>query len=178
MTPESQIYQNEALRSLAARKARRAWQIALAVVTAWLGLILAAPLARITGFPALSQNLYGFFSYICHQIPERTFHVSGEPMGVCTRCFGVYLGIVIGFAAYPLWRDLADTEPPPRFWLFASLIPVGVDWSLTILGIWENTGLSRSLTGLVLGFACATFIIPALVEIFQNIGAKGRLNAA
>jgi hypothetical protein len=49
------------------------------------------------------------------------------------------------------------------------MAPIGIDWSLGALGIWENTHLSRFLTGGLLGAACAVFIIPALVEIFRYL---------
>jgi uncharacterized membrane protein len=105
-------------------------------------------------------------------MPERSFHIAGHQFAVCSRCFGVYFGLVAGFLVYPLWRRVDNTEPPARFWLFLSLVPIGIDWSLGVFGIWENTHFSRFLTGLLLGVACATFIIPALVEIRQNMAYR------
>ncbi len=139
------------------------------VVTGWVLLTVAAPLAKANGFVAVSSPLYSFFSYICHQISDRSFHIEGEQFAVCSRCFGVYFGLAFGFAIYPLWRNITEIEPLPRFWLFLSLIPIGIDWSLTIFGIWENTHLSRFITGLILGVACATYIVPAIVEITRNL---------
>lgn len=139
------------------------------VVTIWALLTVVAPLAKANGFGGVSSPLYTFFGYICHQISDRSFHVSGEQFGVCSRCFGVYFGLVFGFAIYPLWRNITEIEPLPRFWLFLSLIPIAIDWSLTVFGIWENTHLSRFVTGLILGFACATYIVPAIVEITRNL---------
>jgi uncharacterized membrane protein len=149
-------------------QAYRIWIAVLLLVSFWALLILAAPIAKLSGAGAISSPLYGFFSYICHQMPERSLHVFGEQMGVCSRCFGVYLGLVLGVLLYPLWRGVDSIEPPARFWLFIALVPIGIDWSLTAFGIWENTQASRLITGLILGTACATFIIPALVEITRN----------
>ncbi len=157
------------------RQAWRAWAIGLAVVAVWSALILAAPLFRATG--GGGEALYSFFHYICHQMPERSFHLMGEPFGVCSRCSGVYFGLVLGFAAYPLWRAVDEIEPIARFWLFLSLIPVGIDWSLTVFGIWENTQLTRVVTGLILGFACATFIVPAIVEAARNLTYRRKLSS-
>ena len=67
--------------------------------------------------------------------------------------------------AYPFFRALNNTDSFPRYWLFLAMIPMGIDFSLTFFEIWENTHLSRLITGLILGLACAFFIIPALVEI-------------
>jgi len=149
-------------------QAVRAWMIGLAVVLVWVGLIVSAPLFRAEGIETFSSPLYHFFSYICHQMPERSLHIAGNQLAVCSRCFGVYFGLLFGFIVYPLWRPIGDIEPLPRVWLFLSLIPIGVDWSLTVFGIWENTHLSRFLTGMLLGAACATYIVPAIVEITRN----------
>jgi uncharacterized membrane protein len=156
------------------RQATKAWLIGLGVVAIWLVAILAAPLAKIGGLETASAALYKFYGFLCHQIPDRSFHIAGEKFGVCSRCFGVYSGLVAGFLLYPLWRKIDNIDPLPKVWLFLSLVPITVDWSLTIFGIWENTHLSRFLTGLILGVACATYIIPAIVEITRNITHRRR----
>ncbi len=153
-------------------QARNVWFVGLGVSFLWAALIVVDPLARSLRFVSLSSALYTFHSFICHQMAERSFHVLGEPFGVCSRCSGVYLGIFLGFVVYPMWRRLDDTEPIARIWLFLSLVPIGIDWSLTFFGIWENTHLSRFLTGLILGATCATYIVPASVEIVRNLTWK------
>jgi uncharacterized membrane protein len=169
-TAENYVPQNIAVTMR--KQAIWVWLIGLAVVLVWVSLILVAPVAKANGFAAISSPLYHFFSFICHQRPERSFHVEGEQFAVCSRCFGVYLGLLLGFVIYPLWRNISEIEPLPRFWLFLSLIPITIDWSLTIFGIWENTQLSRLITGLILGVACAIFIVPALVEIARNLSRR------
>lgn len=154
------------------RQAVRVWTIALAIALFWVLLILLPPLAIANGTTSVSEPLYSFFSYICHQLPDRSFHILGHQFGVCSRCFGVYFGVVLGFAIYPLWRPIDEIEPLPRIWLFLSLIPIAVDWSLTIFGIWENTHLSRFITGMILGVSCATYIVPAVVEITRNLTVR------
>ena len=146
------------------------------VVAVWVLLTVAAPIAKANGFFGISSPLYNFFGYICHQISDRSFHIEGEPFAVCSRCFGVYFGLAFGFAVYPLWRNVTEIEPLPRFWLFLSLIPIAIDWSLTVLGIWENNHLSRFVTGLILGVACATYIVPAIVEITRNLTNRKRIS--
>ena len=150
-------------------QALKVWIVSSAFVLFWILLILAAPVAKANGYSQISTPLYSFFSYICHQMPSRSFFVEGEKFGVCSRCFGVYLGLLLGFLVYPLWRTIGEIEPLPRFWLFLSLVPIGIDWSLGVFGIWENTFTTRLITGLILGLACATFMMPALVEITRNL---------
>ena len=157
------------------KQAIRVWTIGLVVVFAWVLLIVCLPVVKANGLIAISSPLYHFFSFICHQIPERSFHIAGEQFAVCSRCFGVYFGLLFGFAIYPLWRSVEEIEPLRRFWLFASLIPMSVDWALTFFGIWENTQLSRFLTGSIVGVACSTFFVPALVEITRNFTYRKRI---
>lgn len=159
------------------RQAWSAWSIGLIVVFIWTFAIVLAPIAKLNGIGTISSPLYNFFSYACHQISERSFHIGHEQFAVCSRCFGVYFGLLAGFAIYPLWRNIDEIEPIQRFWLFLSLIPIAIDWSLTIFGIWENNHASRFITGLILGVACATFIVPAIVEIVRNLKHRRGLTA-
>jgi uncharacterized membrane protein len=158
------------------KQAVRVWIAASSVVLVWVGLIVLAPIAKAGGYAAISSPIYGLFHYICHQMPARSLHVEGEQFAVCSRCFGVYFGLLLGFVVYPLWRRIDDIEPLPRFWLFLSMIPIGVDWSLGVFDIWANTHLSRFVTGSILGFACAVFLIPGLVEITRNLTGRRRDN--
>ncbi len=153
----------------------RVWLILFLLSSVWLGLIIAAPLLKQAGFTGLSAAIYYAFGFICHQIPERSFHVGEDIFAVCARCFGVYAGIFLGFLFYPLFRPLSDIEPLPRVWLLLATFPLAIDLGLTFFGIWENTHLSRFLTGAILGAACAVYILPALVEIaFSLLKRKSR----
>jgi len=154
------------------KQARKVWIISSAVVALWVLAIVIPPVLAAGGYTFISSPIYHFFSFICHQIPERSFHFLENQLGVCSRCFGVYFGLLTGLCAYPLWRNVDSIEPLPRIWLFAAMVPIAIDWTLGIFGIWENNHASRFITGLILGFGCATYIIPALVEIVRNLSAK------
>jgi len=154
------------------RQAFIVWSVSLFVVFAWTFVILLAPIAEANGFSSVSNSIYKSFSFLCHQMPERSFHLENHAFAVCSRCFGVYFGLLFGFVIYPFIRSIETTEPLPRFWLFLALIPMGVDFSLGFFEIWENTHLSRFVTGLILGTACAVFIVPAIVELAQLSSSK------
>ena len=158
------------------RQALKIWGIALAVVAVWVLAIVLPPLLAANGQNGVAAPFYKFFSFLCHQMPDRSFHVLEHQFAVCSRCFGVYFGLLAGLAAYPLIRRPDDIEPLPRIWLFASMIPIAIDWSLGVFGIWENNHASRFVTGLILGFACAVYIVPALVEIVRNFSRKTASN--
>ena len=172
------MYAPISLQPVLRSQAIRVWAIGCAVVITWLLLILVPPIAKANGYTNFSTPLYSFFSFICHQMPDRSFHIEGEKFGVCSRCFGVYFGLVTGFLVYPLWRRIDSIEPISRIWLFLSLVPITIDWSLGFFGVWANTFTSRFITGLILGSACATFIVPAIVEIARNLTLRARIKKA
>ncbi len=154
------------------RQAFFVWGAFAFLAAAWVFLIVLAPFAEASNLTSVSNPIYKFFSFICHQIPDRSIHFHDHVFAVCSRCFGVYFGLFFGFVVYPFLRRIEETEPLPRFWLLLAMIPMAVDWLLGFFEIWENTHLSRLLTGAILGMACAIFIIPALVEIFQLLSTK------
>lgn len=156
------------------KKAIIAWSVGFFIVLVWTFLILLAPITEAINLQSISKPIYTFFSYLCHQIPSRSFHLDGHIFAVCSRCFGVYFGLLFGFIIYPLFRPINETEPLPRIWLFLALVPMGIDWSLGFFEVWENTHWSRFFTGMILGTACAIFIVPALVEIFQLLLIRKR----
>ncbi len=159
------------------RQAFRVWGLTLFAVLLWVGLILAAPILKANGSSAAADIIYRAFGFLCHQIDSRSFHIDGERLAVCTRCFGVYAGLAAGIAFYPLIRRVDDIEPLPKLWLLLSVVPAAIDWSLTIFGIWENTAVSRTLTGAILGIGCGIYIVPAVVEIARNLSYRRRVSA-
>jgi uncharacterized membrane protein len=154
------------------RQAFFAWGAVFLIAFVWFLLVVSAPIAKIYGFNEYAGSIYWFFGHLCHQISDRSYHIHDYQFAVCARCSGFYGGFLLGITIYPLIRDLSNTDSLPRIWLFLAMVPMGIDWSLGYFEIWENTHLSRTITGGILGLACAFFIIPALVEISYFIGEK------
>jgi uncharacterized membrane protein len=84
---------------------------------------------------------------------------------VCARCTGIYAGFTVATLGYPLLRSLARTDTPPRRWLFLAAVPLAIDFSLGFFGLWENTHLSRFLTGALLSSVAVFYIVPGLVDL-------------
>ena len=57
---------------------------------------LTAPLLSALGYTLAAFAILQFFSIVCHQDPARSFWIAGAPVAVCTRCLGIYLGVVAG----------------------------------------------------------------------------------
>jgi uncharacterized membrane protein len=131
----------------------------------FIGLIVAAPLAIATGHETIASNIYRPFSYLCHQIPARSFFVAEHPFAVCSRCTGIYAGFLVATIAYPLIKSLRRTETPARKWLLLAALPLAVDFSLEFFGIWNNTHFSRFATGALLGAVSVFYVLPGLLEL-------------
>src|SRR5438552_2016659 len=44
---------------------------------------------------AFAFGVYAIGSLVCHQLPERSFHLESVPLPVCARCTGIYAGAAI-----------------------------------------------------------------------------------
>jgi uncharacterized membrane protein len=141
------------------------WAVSAAVVAGLVALVVVAPLAAAGGHVALAQVIYRAFGIFCHQRPERSFFIDGHKLAVCSRCTGLYAGFAFTLLLYPLVRSLRTATTPPRSVLFLAAVPMGIDFSLTFFGIWENTHTSRLLTGLLLGSVAVFYVVPGLVDL-------------
>ncbi len=84
------------------------WTVAAAAVL-WAAAVVAAPgLARLSGGAA--AVLYAVGSLICHQLPERSFHLAGAQLPVCARCLGLYVGGAVGAS---LWMVASGRRARP-----------------------------------------------------------------
>jgi uncharacterized membrane protein len=133
------------------------------------GLVVSAPLAQAHGHTSFSLLVYRVFSFLCHQIPERSFHISGHQFAVCSRCTGLYAGFALAILSFPVFRSLQKTETPRLVWLFASALPLAIDFSLTYFGIWQNNHFTRFTTGALFGAVAAIFVLPGVIELASQV---------
>jgi uncharacterized membrane protein len=141
------------------------WLVSAATVVALVSLIVIAPLAAAGGYNGVAFAIYRAFGTLCHQIPERSYFIDGHKLAVCSRCTGIYAGFAFTLLLYPVVRSLRNTATPPRSLLILAALPLAVDFSLTFLGIWENTHTSRLLTGLLLGSVAVFYVMPGVIDL-------------
>src|SRR4030095_6343895 len=147
------------------RRPLLAWLIVTLGALLFVSLIVSAPLFAANGHITVAQNIYHLFSFLCHQLPERSFFVSGHKLAVCSRCTGIYSGATLTLLLYPLVKSLRVSHTPHRKWLIAAAIPLAIDFLLTFLGIWENTHTTRFVTGFILGSVVVFYVMPGVVEL-------------
>jgi uncharacterized membrane protein len=155
------------VKTAARSRAGAIYSLLLLISLAWLGAIIAAPYLLAENHLTSSSILYQFFSSICHQIPDRSFHYWGYPLGVCSRCTGIYGGFLAGLLLYPLLRSVRNGRFPARWWLIAATIPMVLDFAVDYTKILGNTFSSRTLTGLLFGSVAAFFILPGFIAAFH-----------
>ena len=141
------------------------WLVSAVIVTVLVALVVVAPLVAAGGHGELAQVIYRAFAVLCHQRPERSYFIDGHKLAVCSRCTGVYAGFAFTLLLYPLIRSLRTTTTPPRSWLLLAAVPLGIDFSLTFFGSWENTHTSRLLTGALLGSVAVFYVVPGLMDL-------------
>lgn len=126
----------------------------------WAVLVLAAPSlgSRPHAVPAhVAAATYLVGSAVCHQRPERSFHVGGLRLPVCGRCTGLYLSGAAGVLAGLAWaagsrrrgrrRPAGDWRP----WLLAAAVPTGVTLLAEWAGWWVPSNAARALAAVPLG---------------------------
>ena len=130
----------------------------------WVAAILAAPYAMSSRNPvlvAIASMLYQGAGMICHQRPERSFHVDGVQLPVCGRCFGLYVSGAFGaVAAWLVARP--RTIGRTRLVLLLVAIPTALTVSLEFAGLIHPTNLIRAVSALPLGAAAAWVFVTSL----------------
>ena len=119
----------------------------------WLVLVAASPVAASRGhLPWVAAAVYQAGSFLCHQRPERSFHVDGVQLPVCARCLGLYasgaLGVLLGWGSRRHWSARAV-----RVALATAAAPVVASVVLEWIGAIATTNLFRMATAVPLGLA-------------------------
>ena len=138
---------------------------------AWAVLLPIAPFAASQPAPAqfwygLAFVVYGAGSFICHQLPGRSFHSWSAQWPVCARCTGIYFGAAVT-AVITMVRLKPDptydsvTARRARVLLLVAALPTVV----TLIYEWTTgdtpSNTIRALAGAPLGAAIAFIVVEA-----------------
>lgn len=168
----------------------RKWQWAFAVTAAvWtLSLPAASFAASHPGAQplryAFALTIYAIGRLVCHQRPERSFHLWAAQLPVCARCLGLYVGAALSAAvtvvasrpersrnsgvrtpAASVFRRTFRTTPSTRH-VTAILLAAALPTALTLLYEWTTgstpTNVVRAATALSLGGVVAVIVLRGL----------------
>lgn len=111
-----------------------------------------------------------FLSGVCHQLPEHSLHFEGQPLPLCARCTGAFVGLAAGLATLAFMgrgRRVGLPSRPLWPWLGLLLAAWALDGTNSLVsdlrgGPWlyaPSLNL-RLVTGTGAGLALATFLYP------------------
>lgn len=136
---------------------------------AWLALLVAAPFALHRHNPlavVTAASTYRVAARVCHQRPERSFHLAGTQLPVCARCFGLYAsGAVAAVAALGAGTRRRTPDVPRARLAFAiAAVPTVATVALEWAGLWYPGNVVRAMAALPLGATAGWVFVRMLRE--------------
>ena len=139
----------------------------------WAALLVLVPLlAGRTHASALASTVviavYTIGSLVCHQLPERSFHLWAAQMPVCARCAGIYFGAALSAILFPLAQPsgadragVGRRYESPRVLIALALLPtlatLVYEWTTRVTP--SNT--LRLAAGVPIGVVVAWLVVSA-----------------
>jgi uncharacterized membrane protein len=147
------------------------WGIVLLIPTTFSVMAMMVPVAFATGYFWAGDILYDFLGRSCTHIPSRTLWIWGYPYGLCIRCTAIYMTFtVIGFRL--LLRKSRALRPPIALGL---IVPMFIDVTLQLFGIWHGHNWVRGMTGAMFGFGSASLLWVSMMTIICRV-SENRIN--
>jgi uncharacterized membrane protein len=166
-------------------------------LTIYIALPLLAPWMAAQGHDRLADFVYRAYGPpACHQLPERSYFFYGPQydytlaeletavghevplryqggpevgykVGMCQRCVAIYVALLFGGIAYGVVRDRLK----PLSWkvLVAFLLPMAIDGGGQLIGLWESTWVTRTITGISAGMGMVLFVYPFIEEGMRDV---------
>lgn len=139
------------------------------VALVWLVLLTATPV----GPTALATLTYSIGAFLCHQIPERSFHLGEFQLPVCARCLGIYAGFAAGACAQVLTFPKASMNWPltaasARRVFVVSALPTALTLVLEWSRAWPGSNILRAIAGLALGVGVALVVMSVAATLHYS----------
>ena len=122
---------------------------------AWLASLILAPVLPVP----VAGMVYALGSRICHQRPDRSFHLFAAQLPVCARCAGIYAGAALGLVL-ALNRAMRERLFPSsaRMLLVVGALPTLMTLIAEWSGAWAGGNAVRAAAGVWLGVASALVV--------------------
>jgi len=127
------------------------------------GIVLPALIYFQPGIAILLPFLKITYSHVCHQIPQKCMSVNGFELLVCSRCFGIYTGILLA-SVISLFHFLQIKQKTKLFFLSAA--PMLIDVICTTTGIYGYNKIFAFITGVIFGSIVFAYILNIIFENF------------
>ncbi len=116
------------------------------------------------------QLTYSNLGKICHQFPTRSFYIFGSNMGLCSRCFSIYLTLFLCSIAFVYvgirlsWLHRCITA-------FCLSLPLIVDGITQYYNMRISTNYIRLITGIMFGLGISIVFVSPYIKIATNVPA-------
>jgi uncharacterized membrane protein len=142
----------------------------------WVAAIVMAPLMTSldNGWGVL---LYKTFSPLCHQIPERCFHLWGFPLAVCSRCFGIYSGFITGLLLFPITKRFSSVSVPKTSFFILMTTPILTDTIGNFFLLWKTSTWLRFAIGWIWGIILPFYFVAGISEAWIRHGEYKHFNS-
>ncbi|WP_147205549.1 DUF2085 domain-containing protein [Segetibacter aerophilus] len=115
---------------------------------------------------------HSFFSLLCHQMPSRSPQCLGQVFPLCSRCAGLYFGVLSTYVYIFSSKQLINFFIDKKAGLILTLLilPLFVDGVANFFALWSTPPLVRSITGLLTGIT-----LPLFLMFIQNAESEKHL---
>jgi uncharacterized membrane protein len=121
-----------------------------------------------------------FLKKICHQYPSRSFYIFGSNIGLCARCFTLYLTLTF----YCILFSFFELKLRAKFkWIISIslIIPLLADGLTQYYGLRHSNNFLRFITGVLAGSGLSIIFLNSylkaatglLAKLLQGISQKG-----
>jgi len=101
-------------------------------------------------------------SYICHQLPSHSLFINGNQLFVCARDTGIYLGILFCLGMIYALKEYRRGEVNLGV-LLVLVLPMAIDGTSQLVGLWEGTNGLRVATGLLAGIGIGYLLVTPML---------------
>ena len=121
---------------------------------------------------ALTKNMsfpwnivYSIGDRLCHQRSDRSFFLNGNQMPFCARCTGIWLGLTIGLGMSI--RYIFRLSERLILLIFIGILPLAVDGTIQLFGLWKSNNILRISTGVLAGFTTG-IAVGVIIDEFRE----------
>lgn len=109
-----------------------------------------------------------FLTPVCHRMPSRSFWLLGVPLGLCARCTGIYLGLMIGLV---ISFRMQGRMIIPFCAVVALIILALLDGGVQHFQLYDSGNIARAMTGFAYGTGIALlfhFLLQRERQLFDS----------
>jgi len=112
----------------------------------------------------VARFVYSTSDSFCHQKASRSFFLNDNQMPYCSRCTGIFLGLVIG-ACIAVFRYIDFKWQ----YIIIGLLPIGIDGIGQMFCFWESINIIRLMTGMLAGILTGLAVAVIIQELCASV---------